>query len=86
MTTKCLLDGLDTNLLEGADYLISPLESATSVTTLPAQWVSSEYDHKWQATDPNLEQDGHFKGTDAIYKSSNHGAFFKSSMNDLASP
>ena len=28
-------DGSDTNLLEGVDYLISPSESATSVTTLP---------------------------------------------------
>lgn len=65
-------DGSDTNSLEGVDHLISPSESATSVTTLPAQWESSKYDHKWQVTDPNLEQDGHFKGTDTIYEFSDH--------------
>ena len=58
----------DTNLLEEA---FSHSESTSSVT-LPVQWESSEDDHKWQASDPGLEQDSHFEGTNTLYWFSDH--------------
>ena len=62
-------NGSDTNSLEEA---FSHSESTSSVTTLPVQWELSEDNHKWQASAPGLEQDGHFVGTDALYWFSDH--------------
>ena len=62
-------DGSDTNSLEEA---FSHSGSTSSVATLPVQWESSKYDRKWQASDPGLEQDGHFEQTDALYQFSDH--------------